>query len=170
MCIRDSYKGSGVYWRRIIKKHNPQIITTILGHYKTNEELRVDGIFYSKKFNIIEDPTWANLIEEIGDGGATVKSKVRAFNLSNPKQSNFFENVDSIPQGWKRGTPGFKKTKESVQKTAQFHTGRKRSEETRQRMKNSTRKKRMTVVCEICNKNYTPQNIKRHLLLSHKKQ
>lgn len=156
------YKGSGVYWKKIITKYKPEIKTTILGHYKTNNDLREAGIYYSKLFNIVEDSTWANLIEEIGDGGPTIKYKVRAYNLQNPTQVKYFNSVEDIPVGWKRGNLGTKKTTESIYKTANWHRGRKRSQETRQKMKNAIRKKRVTVYCKYCAKYITPQNLVRH--------
>lgn len=156
------YKGSGVYWRRILKKNNPEIATTVLGHFKTNVELRQAGIYYSKKFNIVEDKSWANLIEEIGDGGATTKNTVRAYNINNLNEIRCFKSIDEIPVGWKRGMPNYKKDKLSIERTANFHRGRKRSDLTRNKMKLAIRKERMKVLCSNCNKSITTQNLKRH--------
>ena len=61
------YKGSGKYWRRLLKKYNPVIETQILGHYENNEDLRKAGIYYSEKFDVVKSKNWANLIPEIGD-------------------------------------------------------------------------------------------------------
>lgn len=157
-----TYKGSGTYWRRILKKHQPILTTTILGHYNTNAELRMAGIYYSKKFNIVEDKTWANLIEEIGDGGPTTKNKIRAYNTFNPKEQKFFKSENEIPENWKRGRPSYPRSAESIEKTAKFHKGRKRSETTRENMRNSTRRKRKTIPCKFCNSLITPQNIVSH--------
>lgn len=63
------YKGSGVRWLNHIKKHNSYIITCIIGEYKTKEELKEAGLYYSKLFNVVESNDWANLTEEKGDGG-----------------------------------------------------------------------------------------------------
>ena len=157
------YKGSGVYWRRFIKKHNPEIKTTILGLYESKEELRKAGELYSEKFDIVHDTTWANLIPEIGDGGRTVdSSKYRAYRISNPKEQKFFNKGTDLPKGWAKGGPKWKKNKDGVEKTRQAHIGKKRSNETKERMKAATRKPRMTVKCQYCQKSITPQNIKRH--------
>ena len=157
------YKGSGVYWRRFLKKHNlnsTDIKTTILGMYD-KKELRIQGEKYSKLFNVTESTSWANLCDEIGDGGATTKTRKRIYNPITKEQKFIYKDED-IPAGWLRGSPSWKKSKEAIESTANFHKGRKRSEETRERMRNSTRKKRVTVECEICHKQFTKQNIERH--------
>ncbi len=156
------YKGSGVYWRKRLSEGIYEIYTTVLGHYKNREELRAAGIFYSKKLNIVEDRSWANLIPEIGDGGPTVKGKIRGYNTINISEQKFFNSEVDLPVGWVRGVPKYKKSPESIEKTRQFHIGRKRSEETRRKMRESTRKKRMTVPCRYCSNHFTVQNIVRH--------
>lgn len=157
-----SYRGSGVYWRRLLNKYNPEITTIVLGHYDTNEELRVAGEFYSKKFNVVEDPTWANLMPEVGDGGPTVQGRVRGINPITG-ETRTFETLDQIPQDWIQGcVKGYKKPIHAKEASRLFHTGRVRSSETRLRMVQSVRKKRMTVSCPICQGQITPQNIKRH--------
>lgn len=158
----QKYKGSGVYWKRILTKYNPEIITTVIGHYKTNYELRQAGIYYSQKFNIVEDVSWANLIEEIGDGGSTTRNTIRAYNISNPKEIKGFKNISDIPNGWKRGLPSYTKDKESIERTANFHRGRKRSEQTKMKMRTAIRKERLKIMCSKCNKLLTVQNLKRH--------
>ena len=155
------YKGSGVFWRKIINKHKCIIHTEILGKYETKEELRSAGEYYSKLFNIVEDRSWANLIPEIGDGGPTVRGRIRVYNLLS-EQQKFIENNSPIPEGWARGSPKWKKSAKSKEKTRAFHTGRIRSEETRNRMKNAKRRKRMTVECSSCHQRFTCQNIERH--------
>lgn len=65
------YKGSGVLWRRILNKHSEYTIsTTVLGLF-THQELKSMGLYYSELYNIVESAEWANLINEVGDGGDT---------------------------------------------------------------------------------------------------
>jgi len=157
-----AYRGSGVYWRRLLNKHNPEITTTVLGHFQTNEELRIAGKHYSQKFNVVDDPTWANLIPEVGDGGPTVQNRVRGINLETG-ETKTFSTVDDIPVGWRQGcVKGYKKSESAKEATRLFHVGRQRSPETRLRMTQSVRKKRITVICPNCHGQVTPQNIKRH--------
>jgi hypothetical protein len=158
------YKGSGVYWKRILAKHKCDISTTILGHYPTNIELRAAGIYYSKLYNIVEDSTWANLIDEIGDGGNTTGGRVRGYN-QNTFQIKAFNSIEEIPVGWVHGTcpKGIRiRSINAIEKCRKFHLGRTRSAETRQRMKDSTRKKRKTIMCNDCKCQITPQNLVRH--------
>lgn len=155
------YKGSGVFWRKIIKKLGVEIETEILGHYETKETLREAGEYYSEKFDIVHNREWANLIPEIGDGGSTTAGWVRAYN-EQTKEERCWPTIEDIPQGWKRGNLPFIRTPEHIEKVRQIHLGRKRSEETRQNMRNAVRKKRMTIPCVYCSRQITPQNIKRH--------
>jgi hypothetical protein len=63
------YKGSGKRWLNHIKKHNSWIVTCVIGNFETKEELREAGLFYSKHFDVVNNPNWANLTEEKGNGG-----------------------------------------------------------------------------------------------------
>jgi hypothetical protein len=64
-----SYKGSGTYWSAHIKKHGYNVDTAILRECKDNEEVTEWGKYYSQLWNIVENPEWANLKDETGDGG-----------------------------------------------------------------------------------------------------
>jgi hypothetical protein len=64
------YKGSGIVWTRHLKKYGTDITTTILKECRDNEEVKYWGSYYSTLWNIVEDPAWANLKPEEGDGGA----------------------------------------------------------------------------------------------------
>lgn len=71
----NTYSGSGLVWKRHLKKYNfsnEDITTTILFETTSKEELKEMGIFYSKKFNIVENKVFANLIDEEGQGGKTL--------------------------------------------------------------------------------------------------
>lgn len=94
------YKGSGVFWRKIINKHNSTIKTIILGHYDTSEKLRKAGEYYSDKFDIVHKREWANLIPEIGDGGSTTKGKIRCYNPITKEERL----LDKLPKNWIRGS------------------------------------------------------------------
>lgn len=63
------YKGSGIRWRRHLKKHGDCIITCVIGVYETVDELVRWGKYYSDVFEVVSSPNWANLTEEKGDGG-----------------------------------------------------------------------------------------------------
>lgn len=64
-----TYKGSGVYWRRHLRKHGPDFSTQILLATEDKDELKVTGVFFSRLWGVVRDKSWANLKEESGDGG-----------------------------------------------------------------------------------------------------
>lgn len=65
------YKGSGKYWKRHLSVHGHDVTTHILAECSSAAELRVVGEYYSKLFDVVNDPTYANLRDETGDGGDT---------------------------------------------------------------------------------------------------
>lgn len=65
-----SYPGSGKVWRRHIEKHGYDVTTEILLETDDLDELRNVGMYYSNLWNIVQSKEFANLVPEIGDGGA----------------------------------------------------------------------------------------------------
>lgn len=63
------YKGSGKRWPNHINHHGNDVTTEIIKECETKEELKSFGIYYSFIFNVVNDPLWANLKIEEGDGG-----------------------------------------------------------------------------------------------------
>lgn len=63
------YLGSGKYWRLHLKAHGSDIRTEILKECTTKTELRNWGIHYSNLWNVTNSDEWANLKDELGDGG-----------------------------------------------------------------------------------------------------
>ena len=63
------YHGSGKYWKRHLKIHGNDITTEILSIHNDILDLRKQGLYYSKLFNIVESEEWANLCPEDGYGG-----------------------------------------------------------------------------------------------------
>lgn len=51
--------------------HGYDVTTEILAECKTAEELKIIGEYYSQLFNVVDDPLFANLRIESGDGGDT---------------------------------------------------------------------------------------------------
>jgi hypothetical protein len=83
------YRGSGVLWRRILRAHPEYTIkTTVLGLF-TKEELAIKGLYYSEIYNIVESDQWANLINEVGDGGDTSNTEKYKDSLSRKKNDPF---------------------------------------------------------------------------------
>lgn len=64
------YKGSGMYWKRHLKKYNyklKDIKTTVIFSTIYRDILKEKGLYYSKLYNVVDDPNWANLIPESGE-------------------------------------------------------------------------------------------------------
>jgi len=162
------YKGSGVFWRKILKSHPTYTVsTTVLGHYNTKEELSEAGLYYSNLYNVVKDKTWANCIPESGDGGSTTNGKIYG-HCPVTLQEKLFDNKDLIPAEWNVGRkPKGPRPQAISEKLLASHLGKKRSEETRMNMKNALRSKRMTVQCTDCNRQITPQNLNRHMEKTH---
>lgn len=65
-----SYQGSGTVWKRHIKKHGYDVTTEILLETDDPVKLKEVGIYYSNLWNIVESRDFANIVPEMGDGGA----------------------------------------------------------------------------------------------------
>ena len=66
----QKYRGSGIRWKAHIAKHGYNVTTEVLLETEDNDELSEAGLYYSKKWNVVESDQWANLTEEKGQGGA----------------------------------------------------------------------------------------------------
>jgi len=69
------YKGSGIRWLPHIKKHGYDVTTEILKECATNEEVFEWGKYYSDLWDVVTDPSWANLKPEYGEGGSGPQSE-----------------------------------------------------------------------------------------------
>ena len=67
-----TYKGSGLRWKRHLEIHGNDVDTEILYKCPTENknEFRNVAIDYSNKLNILNDPSWLNLVIEEGQGGS----------------------------------------------------------------------------------------------------
>jgi hypothetical protein len=70
-----SYKGSGKRWIHHLNKHGNDVTTIILLETENNETLKEQGIRYSELWNIVDNPEFANMRPETGDGGDTSASE-----------------------------------------------------------------------------------------------
>jgi hypothetical protein len=69
-CIH-TYKGSGLHWRRHLKKHGSDYTTELLGIWQDQDRL----VNYARKFceenQIVKSNNWANMVLEEGLQGAS---------------------------------------------------------------------------------------------------
>ncbi len=94
-----SYRGSGKRWVYHIKKHNPTIVTYILGIFFNMEDLREAGLYYSKLYKVVESDKWANLVMEQGSGGWINDQTGKRWKVSEEGRANMrrsrLENAES---------------------------------------------------------------------------
>lgn len=69
------YDGSGVLWKKHIKKHGNNVTTEVIFETSDKNEFKDVAIKYSKEWNVVENSDWANLTVEEGQGGATYGNK-----------------------------------------------------------------------------------------------
>jgi len=69
----NRYPGSGTYWKKHIKKHGNNVKTILLFQTESMDDLKHEGIYYSKKWNILESDRFANLKTEEGVSGSYSK-------------------------------------------------------------------------------------------------
>lgn len=100
------YPGSGTYWVRHLEKHGYNYDTEIIKECQTKDEIKHFGEYFSKLWNVANDPNWANLKNEEGNGGRTL------------------------------GMLGKKHSDESKKKMSDAHKGKVFSEETKKKMSN----------------------------------
>lgn len=91
------YKGSGTKWLNILKTYkSTKIITLVLGHYDTVQEIRHYGSLYSKQFDVQNSSEWANLVPEYGPGRA-----VKYINI-HTNEIRYFHESDVVPEDYKK--------------------------------------------------------------------
>jgi hypothetical protein len=65
------YPGSGTYWNKHLKKHGYEYVTEIIKECQTKDEIKFWGKYYSELWDVVHNPSWANLKMEEGNGGTT---------------------------------------------------------------------------------------------------
>ena len=66
------YSGSGIHWRRHLKKHGNEHATEVIAEFDDPDECEKFALEFSHKNNIVESIEWANLIPENGKDGMPV--------------------------------------------------------------------------------------------------
>lgn len=122
------YPGSGKYWKLHLKKHGLNFSTEIIKECHTKKEIQYWGEYYSDLWNVVNDPGWANLKPEIGDGGWG-----KRINYTHSEETR-----QKISQS-KRGIPNPKnsvpRTQEQKDHLSNVNLGKKVSSETLEKIK-----------------------------------
>ena len=66
------YPGSGVHWKRHLRKHGKEHTTEVIAEFDDPDECEKFALEFSHKNNIVESIEWANLIPENGKDGMPV--------------------------------------------------------------------------------------------------
>jgi hypothetical protein len=82
----SSYKGSGVYWKRHLKKHGRGITVGVLGIYTDKSRCVDAALRFSKDNDIVNSPDWANHIFENGLDGAGIKEAHPMYGKPSPQR------------------------------------------------------------------------------------
>lgn len=133
------YSGSGIYWKNHLQKHGYEYTTEILKECKNKDEIKEWGLYYSRLWNIVESKDWANLKEEQGDGGRQSKEvreqigKAGIGRIPWNKGKQIWNEEERKKIG-KRNKEREKQSEETVKKRIQKNTGKKRTDEQKQRM------------------------------------
>lgn len=73
------YKGSGTRWTNHLKIHGKDVTVGVFGLYTEKERCLEAALKFSKDNNIVEDNQWANLVEETGMMGVSLKGERNPF-------------------------------------------------------------------------------------------
>ena len=112
------YLGSGTYWKNHLNKHGKDYSTEIILKTENISILSFWGLYFSREWDIILSDKWANLKEE-GTGNIGIK-----YSLESKKKMSLSR---SGRPSWNKGLP----------KEQQPHFGKKRSEETIEKVRQS---------------------------------
>jgi len=100
----ESYYGSGVYWKKHIKKHGIEYVKTewISEYFYYEEHITKFCNDFCQENNIVDDDTWANLKEENGlDGGKMPEASLLALKTKltgRTKESHEYIRLAAIKQ------------------------------------------------------------------------
>lgn len=102
-CTTDgylTYTGSGTRWLNHLKVHGKNLSTQILFECDDKELFSIVAGEYSRKLDVVRSQDFANLIPETGDGGPTIKGKIR---ITDGTKEKYVGAICDIPSGWRRG-------------------------------------------------------------------
>jgi hypothetical protein len=143
------YSGSGVYWKLHLNKHGYDYTTEILHRCQSKEELKQHGLYYSNLWNIVESNNWANLKEENGNGGRQseeVRKRIgEAGKGRTPwnKGKQVWSEEERIKIGERNRARG-PQSAETIAKRVEKTTGKKRTDEQKQRSSDAQKGRKLT--------------------------
>lgn len=169
-----TYFGSGIRWKRELKKYGNDVETEILFQSESLEEIKEKGLYYSNLWNIVESSEWANYIEENGSGGDTsayrdyeAMSKRTKGVLKGPQSETHRLNnsLSHIGQkAWNKGLKTGPVSEETKRKHREARLGKKRGKYTLHKQPHGTKHLQgKKACCLCCKKNFDLGNLAKHL-------
>ena len=73
------YKGSGIAWLKHLREHGFNVNVGVLGFYVEEKRCLDAAKKFSVENNIVQSQEWANLVEETGKNGASMKGDRNPF-------------------------------------------------------------------------------------------
>jgi len=139
--LQKYYHGSGIYWKKHLKKHGDDVTMEIYGIYNINEA-KEKALNFSRENNIVESKLWTNLIEENGLDGKPLNSTVSE--ETKLKMSKAAKGVKKGKMSEKHKN-NIRKSKlniseETKLKMSKAQKGRTMSDKTKQKMSESAKK------------------------------
>ena len=151
--IKDphTYEGSGVRWRNHLKKHGNNVVTEILLSSQELEDIREAGLKYSKEWDIVNNPEFANMMEENGQGGENSGSfkKGQAAHNKGKKSPEQSARKKAYWEQWRKDNPNYKDKWKKYEKKGHA------------RVDNTSAMNKTTIQCPYCDKNGNVGNMKR---------
>jgi hypothetical protein len=102
----NQYKGSGLHWKRHMRKHGRDIEAGVLGIYFDKERCLSAAKKFSEENKIGFNPEWANLIPENGLDGAPVGEAHPMFGKPHPHKGKERPEMKGRLSGSKNGMWG----------------------------------------------------------------
>lgn len=162
----DLYLGSGVHWKRHLKKHGIDVSSEVIFKTDDFELFKNTCLKYSERFDVVKSKDWANMIVETGTDGIlgykhTPESKKKISDASKNKRKKLSKEHREKISNTLKGKPmscslkGVPKSKEHREKISKRHKGitRDLSEEQRKNLGNQMGNmlKKM-YKCSVCGK------------------
>lgn len=143
------YPGSGVYWTRHLAIHGINYTTEIIKECHSIEELKKWGLYYSNLWNVVESKEWANLKEEVGDGGRqSIEVRKRISEASKGRIPwNKGKQIWSVKERKRIGEQNKLRgpqSKETIAKRVAKNTGKKRTKDQRQKAANAQKGRKLS--------------------------
>ena len=141
------YRGSGVHWKRHLKKHKCSYTTEIIGCYENKLDLVAEALVFSTIYNIVESDEWFNLCVENGLDGAVCGENNPMYGKTHSEEIR--KKISELHKGKKLTEKHKKKISESIKGKKNPMFGKDRKGE-----KNGMYgKKQKRLFCAFCNKN-----------------